>query len=194
MDRVARPLHRVSNRMKARVLVALMARSDAAEFVAASVRSKQLHADWVSAPLTLTAYRAKLERMRPPSNYGFTIRRKDTEALAGYAEITNVVRGVFLSAYLGYYAFSGHENQGFMTEGLKQVVRYGFERLGLHRLEANIQPGNLASIALVRACGFRKEGYSPRYLKIRGRWRDHERWALLADRGRGECELADRVV
>jgi ribosomal-protein-alanine N-acetyltransferase len=67
-----------------------------------------------------------------------------------------------------------------MTAGLKHVIRYGFRKLGLHRLEANIQPDNVASIALVRTCGFSKEGYSPRYLKIRGRWRDHERWALLS--------------
>jgi ribosomal-protein-alanine N-acetyltransferase len=53
--------------------------------------------------------------------------------------------------------------------------------LKLHRLEANIQPENLASIALVRACGFSKEGLSPRFLKKNGQWRDHERWALLAD-------------
>jgi ribosomal-protein-alanine N-acetyltransferase len=69
-----------------------------------------------------------------------------------------------------------------MGEALQQVIRIAFGRLGLHRLEANIQPNNEASIALVRACGFRKEGFSPRYLKIRGRWRDHERWAILADR------------
>jgi [ribosomal protein S5]-alanine N-acetyltransferase len=164
-------------------VVTLMAKGDAAEFVAAAVASKQLHARWVSPPLTVAAYLSRLAHMQPPDNYGFTIRRQDTDALAGYAEITNVVRGVFLSAYLGYYAFSGHECQGFMTDGLQQVARYGFTKLGLHRLEANIQPENLASIALVRACGFRKEGYSPRYLKIRGRWRDHERWALLADQG-----------
>ncbi|HET9205437.1 MAG TPA: GNAT family protein, partial [Burkholderiaceae bacterium] len=73
-----------------------------------------------------------------------------------------------------------HERQGLMREGLQAVVRHAFTQLKLHRLEANIQPGNVASIALVQACGFSKEGYSPRYLKIAGRWRDHERWAIVA--------------
>jgi len=118
--------------------------------------------------------------MRAPNNFAFAIRQRATGILVGYADITNVVRGGFLSAYLSYYAFEGHQRQGLMTEGLKLVVRQAFGKLGLHRLEANIQPGNAASIALVKACGFSKEGYSPRYLKIGGRWRDHERWALLA--------------
>jgi ribosomal-protein-alanine N-acetyltransferase len=60
-----------------------------------------------------------------------------------------------------------------------------FGELGLHRLEANIQPGNARSIALVRVLGFEKEGFSRRYLKIDGDWRDHERWALLSDRWAG---------
>jgi ribosomal-protein-alanine N-acetyltransferase len=75
---------------------------------------------------------------------------------------------------------AGQERQGFMREGLRAVTRHAFNRLGLHRLEASIQPGNAASIALARSCGFAKEGYSPRYLKLGGRWRDHERWAILA--------------
>jgi len=72
--------------------------------------------------------------------------------------------------------------EGYMSEGLRLVARHAFGKLGLHRLEANIQPGNRASIRLVRGGGFRREGFSPRYLKIFGRWRDHERWALTADR------------
>lgn len=68
-----------------------------------------------------------------------------------------------------------------MTEGLRLVITYAFEKLHLHRLEANIQPKNIKSIALVKRCGFRKEGYSPRYLKIGGRWRDHERWTILSE-------------
>jgi len=98
----------------------------------------------------------------------------------GVINLSNIVYGVFRSGYLGYYAFSGFERQGYMTQGLKAVVRYAFKTLKLHRLEANIQPGNEASIRLVASCGFHKEGYSPRYLKINGRWRDHERWAILA--------------
>ena len=166
--------------MKARVLIAPLAKADGREFVAAAISSRRFHAPWVLAPQTSAQFRANLRRMQSNVNYGFAIRRVDTNALVGYIEITNVVRGVFLSGYLGYYAFAGGARQGYMKEGIKQVVRFAFKKLGLHRLEANIQPGNRASIALVRSCGFVKEGFSRRYLKIRGRWRDHERWAILA--------------
>ncbi|GES47985.1 hypothetical protein Rhsp01_07230 [Rhizobium sp. NBRC 114257] len=68
-----------------------------------------------------------------------------------------------------------------MTEAVRLAVAHAFDAVGLHRVEANIQPGNHASIALVKRLGFRKEGFSPKYLKIGGVWCDHERWALLAD-------------
>jgi ribosomal-protein-alanine N-acetyltransferase len=163
-----------------RVTIARLAQSDCAEFIAAAKASTRLHAPWVSPPLTTAAFRARIQAQTPPGNYLFAIRRRDDGALVGCANITNIVRGNFRSGYLGYHAFEGHARQGLMTEGLKMVVRHAFSKLGLHRLEANIQPRNAASIALVRACGFSREGCSPRYLKIRGRWQDHERWARVA--------------
>ena len=77
--------------------------------------------------------------------------------------------------------FTPHAGHGLMREGLSQVIAHAFTKLKLHRLEANIQPGNRPSIRLVRTLGFRREGLSPRYLHIAGTWRDHERWALLKD-------------
>ena len=150
------------------------------EFLALVKKSQSLHHPWVTAPDTPTKYRTYLKRMEPPSNYAFVVCRKHDRAVVGVINLTNVVRGLFRSGYLSYYAFAGYEGQGHMKEGLRAVIRHAFKVLKLHRLEANIQPANAASRALVVACGFKQEGLSPRYLKIGGRWRDHERWALLA--------------
>ena len=153
---------------------------DEADFLAGVAASRALHGHWVSPPSDTAGFRTMLARLRAPANRGFALRRLDTQALAGYVELTQIVHGAFCSAYLAYYAFAGHERQGLMKDGLQSVVRLAFSKLGLRRLEANMQPGNTASAALARACGFTREGYSPRYLKIRGRWRDHERWARVA--------------
>jgi len=101
--------------------------------------------------------------------------------LAGVVNLNEIVRGSFRSAYLGYYAFVPHDRQGNMAEGLRLVVARAFGKYRLHRVEANIQPRNSRSIQLVKRLGFRLEGFSPRYLKISGRWRDHERWALTVE-------------
>jgi ribosomal-protein-alanine N-acetyltransferase len=132
------------------------------------------------APHTPAKFRAYLERMAPSGNRAYLVCRRDTNEMAGVINLSNVVLGLFRSGYLGYYAFSGQERQGFMRQGLRAVIRDAFGTLKLHRLEANIQPANAGSIALAKSCGFSKEGYSPCYLKIGGRWRDHERWAILA--------------
>lgn len=154
--------------------------SDSRLFLAAVRASYVFHHPWVAAPDTPAKFRAYVRRMAPPANYGFLICRRDTGALVGVINLTNIVHGLFQSGYLGFYAFAGNERQGLMRQGLQAVVRHAFKSLKLHRLEANIQPGNAASIALVSSCGFRREGYSPRYLKVAGRWRDHERWAILS--------------
>jgi len=104
-----------------------------------------------------------------------------TRELVGVVNVEGIHRGLFQSATLGYFGFQPHLRKGLMRTGLSLVIRRAFGELKLHRLEANIQPVNERSIALVRSLGFSCEGYSPRYLKICGRWCDHERWALLRE-------------
>jgi len=119
--------------------------------------------------------------MTGPNRHRLLVCRRADGAIVGVINVSEIVRAAFQSAYLGYYAFRPHAGQGYMTEGLALVLRHAFGSLGLHRLEANIQPGNRPSRALVRGLGFRMEGFSPRYLKIGGRWRDHERWAIVRE-------------
>ena len=76
---------------------------------------------------------------------------------------------------------------------MQLVLARVFTELQLHRLEANIQPGNTASIELVTRAGFVHEGFAERYLKISGRWRDHEHWAIRAEQWR-EREPAASLI
>lgn len=160
-----------------RATIRAVAAGDEAAFIAAACRSRRLHRPWVTAPCDAAAFERHLARFDGRLHHGFVVEAGGE--LAGAIHLTNLVLGSFCSGYLGYYAFAGFEGRGLMTQGLNAVVRQAFGKLGLHRVEANIQPGNAASIALVRRCGFELEGYSPRYLKIAGRWCDHERWARL---------------
>ena len=151
------------------------------EFLAAVRRSRRLHAPWVIAPASVPAYRRYLLRARRPTQIGYFVIRRDTNELAGVINVGEIVHGNFQSAYLGYYAFTPHAGHGLMREGLAQVIDHAFTKLKLHRLEANIQPNNHASIRLVQSLGFKLEGLSSRYLHIAGTWRDHQRWALLKE-------------
>ena len=151
-----------------------------AEFLAASLRSRELHRHWASPPRTAKAFNAYLERLENPAHVGYWV-LTDHGELAGVININEIVRGRFRSGYLGYYAFVPHNGRGYMTLGLKAVIACAFRRLRLHRLEANIQPDNEASRRLIQRLGFRREGLSPRYLKLGGVWRDHERWALTIE-------------
>jgi [ribosomal protein S5]-alanine N-acetyltransferase len=164
-------------------LVALSAPSpsDAEEFIDAVVASHSLHHPWLDAPDSPARFAAYLERVKSEDQVSLLLRHRSCGQLIGFVNVNNIVRGGFQSAYLGYGAFASHAGRGLMTEGLRAVVGVAFGDLGLHRLEANIQPGNARSLALVKRLGFEKEGFSRRYLRIDGDWRDHERWALLVD-------------
>ena len=155
-------------------------REDAAAFLAAVRRSRSLHTGWVSPPSTSAAFSRYLERVSSEEHRGFLVTHAADDRIVGVINLNNIIRGAFQSAFLGYYAFSGSTGEGLMEEGMRLVLQHAFRGLKLHRVEANIQPANTRSLALVRKCGFVREGYSRRYLKVAGRWRDHERWALLA--------------
>ncbi|OLB66419.1 MAG: hypothetical protein AUG85_03745 [Gemmatimonadetes bacterium 13_1_20CM_4_66_11] len=154
---------------------------DAAEYIALNYQSKRFHAGLVSPPRTNAAFRLLLRRSRSRQCKCWFIVRRADQALLGAVEISQIVGGSFRSAYLGYHIGAPYARQGYMREALTAVLQLAFGRLRLHRLEANIQPRNRASIRLVKSLGFHREGYSPRYLKIAGQWRDHERWALLRE-------------
>jgi ribosomal-protein-alanine N-acetyltransferase len=105
---------------------------------------------------------------------------KENHTIVGTLNMSNIVRGWFQSAYLGYEIFAPYQQQGLMYQGLLLIIEEAFTRLNLHRLEANIQPDNIASIKLVAKAGFTKEGYSKSYLRVGGtEWKDHERWAIV---------------
>ena len=162
--------------------------SDAAEFLAAAKASRRLHGAWVQAPATRARYLAFVRRFGgaagdplAATHAGFLVCRCEDDAIVGVFNIGEIVRGLFQSAYLGYYAFAPHAGAGYMSEGLELVLHVAFRMLKLHRLEANVQPTNRRSLALVRRAGFVREGYSRRYVRIAGHWRDHVRMALLVE-------------
>ena len=166
--------------------------SDSAEFLTAVKASRSLHGAWVHPPSTRARYASFVHRYGRftirdalvATHVGMLVCRREDNAIVGVINIGEIVRGLFKSAYFGYYAFSPHAGAGYMSEGLELALVIAFRTLKLHRVEANVQPTNVQSLRLVRRAGFVREGYSRRYVRIAGRWRDHVRMALLIENWR----------
>lgn len=167
-----------------RVVLRLPVKSDCAPFLALNRRSARFNRGRAAPPTTATQFEAFMSRNSKPDGACFLICRTADGAVMGSIALSQIFYGGFQSAYLGYQIGEEFSGQGYMTEAIRLMLRHAFTILKLHRVEANIQPENAASIALVKRAGFTKEGYSRRYLKIGGRWRDHERWAILAENWR----------
>jgi [ribosomal protein S5]-alanine N-acetyltransferase len=165
----------------ARVFLRELMPTDEEEFLGLARASVELHHPWYTLPATPEAFQRYLDRLSRPGTEGRLVCLRDSGAMAGVIMIDSIIRGRFQSGSLSYAAFAPAAGRGYMSEGLGLVVRYAFGDLRLHRLEANIQPGNRSSLALVRRQGFRNEGYSPGMLFIDGAWRDHERWAITRE-------------
>jgi ribosomal-protein-alanine N-acetyltransferase len=164
-----------------RVVLRPPVKNDCAEFLAVNRRSVEFNRGLASPPTMPKQFEDFMKRKTSPDGMCFLICRATDGAIMGSIALSQIFYGGFQSAYVGYQIGEEFSGQGYMTEALRLVLRYAFVNLKLHRLEANIQPGNVASLALVKRAGFVQEGYSRRYLKICGRWRDHERWAILVE-------------
>jgi ribosomal-protein-alanine N-acetyltransferase len=156
-------------------------RRDCDEFLARVRASRNLHRGWVEPLEDAEGFYAYVRRARGANCDGCLVCRNEDGAIVGMVNLNEIVRGSFQSGYLGYFAFEPFAGTGCMREGLGLMLRRAFDDLGLHRLEANIQPQNARSIALAKGLGFRLEGYSPRYVRVGAEWRDHERWALTVE-------------
>jgi len=161
--------------------------ADEGAFVELVLASEKMRQPWVPGPQGDAGtdgplwFRSLLGANADGRNAKLLIVHMADDALIGGMNINEIVRGAFQSGFLGYWITGEYAGRGYGAEALRLLLGYAFGNLALHRLEANIQPANEASIALVRAAGFRLEGLSPRYLKVAGVWRDHQRWAVTRE-------------
>ncbi len=164
------------------------AESDFAAWVALRQASRDFLVPWEPTwprdALTKASWRRRLrhyaQEWHDNTSYSFLIFRQRDDALLGGITLSNVRRGVAQTGTIGYWVGEPHARQGVMTEAVRIVLRFAFNELTLHRLEAACLPSNAASRRLLTKCGFREEGYAPQYLKINGLWEDHVLFALLA--------------
>ncbi|PZG17891.1 RimJ/RimL family protein N-acetyltransferase [Nonomuraea aridisoli] len=167
----------------ARVALRYVTLRDFEELAPLHEESAETLARWMPGPpiVTYEDFEGYVARFDGPLHEGFLVCRRDTGAIVGRVNVNNILRGTHQSATIGYCAYASMTGRGYMTEGLRLLVRHAFGEMELHRLEANIQPSNAPSLGLIRRVGFQREGYSPNFQFIDGAWRDHERWAITAE-------------
>lgn len=140
---------------------------------------------WNRDDLTRAAFRRRLKHysrdIREDQAYPFLILRNSDDALLGGITVSNIRRGVAQTGSIGYWIGRAHARQGHMMTAIKALMPFAFDTLGLHRVEAACLPSNKASMGLLQKCGFEREGYARRYLRINGAWQDHVLFALLTE-------------
>jgi [ribosomal protein S5]-alanine N-acetyltransferase len=164
-----------------KVFLRAPAASDYERLAALYLSSRKHFAGFADASYSQAKFDSMLRESESSSNEYFLVCRAEDGVIVGTVNLSQIFLKSFQNAYLGYQLFAGFTGLGLMTEAVGLVLHHAFIGLGLHRVEANVQPSNKTSIAVLRRNGFTKEGFSRRYLKINGRWRDHERWAILKE-------------
>ena len=123
-----------------------------------------------------TALKSGLKKVKDGKEFRFMIFDRNDfnyNKIVGILTFSNIVKGPFLSCFAGYSIDNLVQNKGYMSQALKSGIKFMFETIGLHRIEANIMPRNISSLKVVTKLGFKNEGLSPKYLKINGHWEDH---------------------
>lgn len=156
--------------------------SDRKQIVSKSIESQSFHSRWVSAPVTNHTFNVYFQRCKRDDHRGFVVCLHQNDDIVGVVNLNNIVFSSIQSCSIGYYIFEAYKQQGLMTDAINIVVEYAFKSIGLHRVEADIQPANMASRRLVQKCGFKFEGVARELLFLNGRWRDHERWSKVDKR------------
>ena len=154
-------------------------RSSSSEFL------KPLEPSWAPDTLTRTAFLRRLRGYARDWNrdrgYAFFIFHAENGELLGGVNFNNVRRGTVQASSLSYWIGQCYVGQGHMTEAMQAILRYGFDHLHLHRIEAACVTDNEASRRVLEKSGFRREGMAIKYLCINGHWRDHYTFAILLD-------------
>ena len=165
------------NRIRLRPLL----KSDGPALLKANTESRDYHGAYASSLTEESKWDAWYGQLLTGPYVSLLAIDPASEGIVGLINFNEIIAGPAQTAFISYYGMVRFARRGLMTEAVGLAVRYAFEELGLHRVEAVIQLENTRSIALVKRLGFRFEGISLRYLNVHGAWRDVERWAILAD-------------
>ncbi|HTW00185.1 MAG TPA: GNAT family protein [Streptosporangiaceae bacterium] len=165
----------------ARVMLRRLSGEDRDEYLELVRASAEFLSPWVYLPATPAKFDQYLKGFDGKDAECTLICQRESGAIVGAVSISQIIRDAYQRATVGYNAFIPWVGRGYMSEGFSLVFRFAFLDLGLHRLEADIQPGNEPSLKFAENVGFRREGYSPGFVYINGEWRDHERWAITRD-------------
>lgn len=177
-----------------RVTLRRLTCADREEFVALVEKSSEHLYPWVWLPATCDAFDEYIQRFAESPAECILVCAADTEAIVGTVSLTNIVEAPYWRATVGYNSFVAAARRGYMIEAFPLVFKFAFEDLGLHRLEADIQPTNEASLTFAERVGFQYEGFSREFIYIGNEWTDHERWAAInsswkpAGPGRGSLD------
>ena len=116
--------------------------------------------------------RAINREARAGRSYSFLIWHE--KQIVGQITMGGVILGALRGAHIGYWIDRNFANRGLTTDAVKTLTEFGFERLGLHRIEINVRPENAASCKVAEKAGYHFEGDRPEFLHISGAWRDHK--------------------